>query len=315
MTRVLIVDDSATDRRLAGGLLERKGGFELLFAEHGRAALEQLELHLPDLVLTDLQMPEMDGLELVQAIKRDYPLIPVILMTAKGSEDIAVRALQHGAASYVPKRQLSTDLDEIVERVLSAASEIRGHSRLMSRMSESVHRFMLENDVTLVHSVVHYLQDAMARLRLCTEAEKLRVGVALEEALVNAYYHGNLEVSSTLREDDHQAYYDLARQRAQEEPYRTRSIHVEARLTQSEAVYVIRDEGPGFDPGSLPDPCDPENLERPCGRGLLLMRTFMDEVHYNERGNEVTLIKRKPPRDESGEGEDDAPRNSADDAL
>lgn len=300
MTRVLIVDDSATDRRLAGGLLEKKGDYELVFAEHGRAALEQVELHLPDLVLTDLQMPELDGLELVQAIKRDYPLIPVILMTAKGSEDIAVRALQHGAASYVSKSLLASDLEEIVERVLSAASEERGHTRLMNRLRESVHRFVLENDVTLVHSVVHFLQDALVRLRLCSEAEKLRIGVALEEALVNAYYHGNLEVSSSLREEDHQAYYDLARERAQQEPYRNRSIFVEARLNPTEAVFVIRDEGPGFDPKSLPDPCDPENLERPCGRGLLLMRTFMTEVTYNDRGNEVTLIKRKaPPAEES----------------
>ncbi|MEX0700912.1 MAG: response regulator [Planctomycetales bacterium] len=293
MTRVLIVDDSATDRRIAGGLLERHGEFELVFAVDGRDALEQVELHLPDLVLTDLQMPEMDGLELVQAIKRDYPLIPVILMTAKGSEDVAVQALQQGAASYVPKRLLARDLAEIVERVLSAASEERGHTRLMNRLRRNVYTFVLENDVTLVHSVVHYLQDAMARMRLCTETEKLRVGVALEEAIVNAYYHGNLEVSSSLREEDHQAYYDLARRRAQEDPYRARSITVEAQLTQSEGVCVIRDEGPGFDPSSLPDPCDPENLERPCGRGLLLMRTFMDEVRYNDRGNEVTLIKRK----------------------
>ena len=55
--------------------------------------------------------------------------------------------------------------------------------------------------------------------------------------------------------------------------------------------YVIRDEGPGFDPATLPDPTDPANLDRPCGRGLLLMRTFMDDVGYNRSGNEVTLIK------------------------
>jgi anti-sigma regulatory factor (Ser/Thr protein kinase) len=54
----------------------------------------------------------------------------------------------------------------------------------------------------------------------------------------------------------------------------------------------VRDEGPGFDPGGLPDPTDPANLERPCGRGLLLMKTFMDEVRYNDRGNEVTMRKR-----------------------
>ena len=54
-------------------------------------------------------------------------------------------------------------------------------------------------------------------------------------------------------------------------------------------MYTVRDEGPGFDPASLPDPTDPANLDRPCGRGLLLMRTFMDNVIFNDKGNEVTL--------------------------
>ena len=77
-------------------------------------------------------------------------------------------------------------------------------------------------------------------------------------------------------------------------PYRDRRIHVRARLTPCEAVYSIRDEGPGFDPSGLPDPTDPANLERRSGRGLLLIRTFMDEVLYARHGdrNVVTLRKR-----------------------
>ena len=59
-----------------------------------------------------------------------------------------------------------------------------------------------------------------------------------------------------------------------------------------EAVFVVRDEGPGFDPNSLPDPTDPENLLKPSGRGIMLIRTFMDAVSFNEKGNEVTMVKR-----------------------
>ena len=56
---------------------------------------------------------------------------------------------------------------------------------------------------------------------------------------------------------------------------------------------MVRDEGPGFDPATLPDPTDPSNLERVGGRGLLLIRTFMDEVRHNESGNEITFVKRR----------------------
>ncbi|MBW3542246.1 MAG: response regulator, partial [Planctomycetes bacterium] len=76
MTRILVVDDSAMDRRLAGGLLEKRAGWSVLFAVDGRDALEQIELHIPELVVTDLQMPNMNGLELVAAVREDYPLIP-----------------------------------------------------------------------------------------------------------------------------------------------------------------------------------------------------------------------------------------------
>ena len=70
-----------------------------------------------------------------------------------------------------------------------------------------------------------------------------------------------------------------------------RRLRVKARITPEHAEFVIRDEGPGFDPHSVPDPTDPANLERISGRGLVLMRTFMDRVEYNATGNEVTLTK------------------------
>ncbi|MES1260202.1 MAG: ATP-binding protein, partial [Acidobacteriota bacterium] len=70
-------------------------------------------------------------------------------------------------------------------------------------------------------------------------------------------------------------------------------IFVSVKVTNTQAIYVVRDEGPGFDPTTLPDPTDPTNLDSPCGRGLLLMRTFMDNVIYNDKGNEVTLFKER----------------------
>jgi anti-sigma regulatory factor (Ser/Thr protein kinase) len=61
----------------------------------------------------------------------------------------------------------------------------------------------------------------------------------------------------------------------------------------TEVTYVISDDGSGFDTSSVPDPTDPGNLIKPSGRGLMLMRTFMDEVHFNETGNQVTMLKRR----------------------
>jgi CheY-like chemotaxis protein len=288
---VLVVDDSAVDRRLAGALLEKHCACSLAYAEDGQDALRQMARQRPDLVVTDLQMPEMDGLELTTTIKSEYPLVPVVLMTAQGSEEIAAQALRRGAASYVPKRNLAEALVPTVLRILLGSQEDRAHSQLMHHLEHCESVFVLDNDPGLIGALVSHLQQLLRCLPLADETDRLRVGVALEEALTNACYHGNLEVGSTA---DRRAREELAERRRWEEPYRDRRIHVLARLSRSQAVFVVRDEGPGFDVAALPA-ADVLSAERESGRGVTLMRALMDEVAYNAAGNEVTLTKRRAP--------------------
>jgi anti-sigma regulatory factor (Ser/Thr protein kinase) len=135
------------------------------------------------------------------------------------------------------------------------------------------------------------------RLALFDEGTADPVAVALTEALLNGILHGNLELDSRLRQEDEATYERMSEFRRLWPPYRDRRFHVRARLSQREAVYVIRDEGSGFDPSTLPDPTDPAHLERTTGRGLLLIRAFMDEVAFNPTGNQIALTKRRtaPP--------------------
>src|SRR5262249_47668467 len=92
--QILIVDDSPIDRQVASRLLSRALQVEVDHAEQGLEALEKIGRQQPDLVLTDLNMPAMDGLALVEAIRSRFPLVPTILMTANGSEEIAIQALR-----------------------------------------------------------------------------------------------------------------------------------------------------------------------------------------------------------------------------
>jgi serine/threonine-protein kinase RsbW len=90
--------------------------------------------------------------------------------------------------------------------------------------------------------------------------------LALEEGIVNAIKHGNgLDPSKQVR--------------------------VECVVDDVRVCVVIEDEGPGFDPGDVPDPTEDDNLEKPSGRGLMLMRAFMTRVEYQGRGNRVLLEK------------------------
>ena len=293
MARVLVVDDSDVDRQLIGGLLANDPDLDVVFASDGDEALASVEKSIPDLILTDLVMPGKGGLELVAELRESHPFVPVILVTSKGSEEMAVRALQAGAASYVPKRTLAEDLAETVETALSAAAQRRSRSELMKAMRSHHCSFELGNRRALFVPLVGYLQESLASLGLFDEGWRTRIGVALEEALVNASEHGNLELGSELRQDDREAYVSLLAERQEAVPYCERKIRVEVELSRDIASFAITDEGSGFDWRNLPDPTDPKNLLKVSGRGVMLMKTFMDEVVFNEVGNEVTMVKRR----------------------
>jgi CheY-like chemotaxis protein len=289
---VLVVDDSAMDRHLAGSIIQKMGDWKASFAENGVEALAMMQQNKYDIVLTDMLMPEMDGLQLVTAIRSKYPMVPVILMTAHGSEEIAIQALNKGAASYVPKKGLARDLADVLEQILSASKSRLQDARLLSRMELFETRFSLENDTGLIPPLVAHLEEDLSRLKLCEPSGLVLLGVAMHESLTNAMLHGNLELDSALREDDEKQYYRLSVQRRTQPPYSDRRVTVIVRFTTKELSFTIADEGKGFDPYTLPDPTDPMNLGKVSGRGLLLIQTFMDRVSHNATGSEITMIKR-----------------------
>src|SRR3954453_13842831 len=295
MTRILVVDDHRSQAEEFGVLL-RSAGCDVTLAGNGREAMDLLVGDIPDIVLTDLDMPVMDGLELVQAIRRDYPALPVILMTAMGSEDVAAKALHRGAASYVRKRSLAREVVRTVGSVLAVAQALPQQERVLDCLTDDQLGFVLDNDPALVPAVLGHLELVASLLHPRDRTERMRVGIALHEALLNAIQHGNLELNSDLREENEGVFRDLGEERRRRSPYRERRVHVRATLSRSEAVYVVEDEGPGFDPATIPDPTDPANLERVGGRGLMLIRPFMDEVSHNDKGNSITLRKKYPAR-------------------
>ncbi|MGI9473091.1 MAG: response regulator [Rubripirellula sp.] len=290
---ILVVDDSPTQLRQMQMVLE-KDGLDVRAATDGTEAMKIIQADQPMLVVTDLQMPEMNGLELVAAIKSMMPSIPVILTTSQGSEEIAAEALRAGAASYVPKRNMGVGLAPVVRQVMAVNQATQSVREVSKFAVESTITLSLENDEMLVPKVIARLELPMVELDLFDEGERMQIAMALDEALLNAMVHGNLEVSSDLRQvDDGKPYTDMIQKRKVDSPYKDRRVTVHMQASCEAATFIIRDEGPGFDSGSLCDPTDPENLEQVGGRGLLLINAFMDEVNHNDLGNEITMVKRK----------------------
>lgn len=123
---------------------------------------------------------------------------------------------------------------------------------------------------TDIHSIENAVEFVMSRCSTCSdEAKRLNLNfrVGLTEALANAMLYGNAHDPS-------------------------KRVLVEVTMGHGRLQATVKDQGAGFDPASVPDPTRPENLTRSCGRGLFLMRQLLDDVSYNDRGNEVTLVLR-----------------------
>jgi serine/threonine-protein kinase RsbW len=123
---------------------------------------------------------------------------------------------------------------------------------------------------TDVHSIGSAVDYVMSRCLMgCSEVSRLNLNfrVGLTEALSNAMLYGNADDPS-------------------------KRVLVEISMLDGRVEARVKDQGRGFDPKLVPDPTRPENLTRPCGRGLFLMRELLDEVSYNDQGNEVTLVLR-----------------------
>ena len=141
--RLLVADDEEPQRLMLASLLGR-AGFEVDAAPDGRAALELMRNGSHDLLLTDQRMPRMDGLELLERVRKERPDLPVVLMTAYGSVSTAVEAMKRGAADYLTKPFERDELILVIEKVLrqrrleDEVASLRGVLRQRSRLDNII---------------------------------------------------------------------------------------------------------------------------------------------------------------------------------
>ena len=149
--------------------------------------------------------------------------------------------------------------------------------------------FVLENEPSLIGPAIEHMQ---SNLPDWSERDRWQFAMAIDEALVNAMHHGNLEVDSVLRDSENERdYYETIRSRKQTSPFCHRRVRVEAEFSDQHICVQISDDGKGFDATRIADPTSEENLHRVSGRGLFLIRSFMDQVSHNRVGNQITMTK------------------------
>ena len=187
---------------------------------------------------------------------------------------------------------LRTDWE--IAGVLPLAHDEETYSALSDRLVCVESHYEVENDLALLMSLAGYLPLGVENFWESSPTQRTQLSVALEEALTNGYFYGNLELDPRLKTQDPEQFYRLADERKAQPPYTDRRMSITARYTPDDVTFIIRDAGQGFDAARAVAREDAADLtDGAGGRGLRLMRTFLDRVQFNDRGNEVTLVKRR----------------------
>jgi len=258
--RILIVDNNDELRVLLEQALGRLGHDVVVTGEREKA-LRRDDLDSFDLIISDLSEAEVNG-EPISELHRKHLVTP---LSQQNNGTGVIKAFKMGVANYLRVPYNRDELREIVEQTLAQKLRYVNEPSTFSHVHEKI-EFELPSDLALMNGVLEYLQERVAKLGLI-RPERSNLFVALDEAFVNAVKHGNKNDLSKL-------------------------VKITAELSPKEAAFTVEDEGEGFDIREIPNPCDPENLFRASGRGVLLIYNIMDEVEYNAQGNRVKMIKR-----------------------
>ena len=258
--RILIVDNNDELRVLLEQALGGLGHDVVVTGERAKA-LRRDDLDSFDLIISDLSEAEING-EPISELHRKHLVTP---LGEQFKTPGVIKAFKIGAANYLRSPYNRDEFREIVEQTLSYKLRYVDDENLFSHVHEKI-EFELPSDLSLMNGVLEYLQERVAKLGLI-QPERSNLFIALDEAFVNAVKHGN-----------------------KNDP--TKLLKITAELSPKEAAFTVEDEGQGFNVHEIPDPCDPANLFRASGRGVLLIYNIMDEVEYNAQGNRVKMIKR-----------------------
>jgi CheY-like chemotaxis protein len=289
--RVLVVDDQEALRTLLSRLLDREG-FDPIEAGDGEKAVELFKSETPLVVVSDIMMPKMDGLALLNEIKRIDRNATVILMTGQGNEDVLLKALRGGATNFFKKpfnvRELIDEIRKVVDFRLEAA-----RSTLFSPfLQEEKKSFIIPRADSQYFPIIN--QITLQLPCIMPQEEILNIKIGIEEMITNALEHGNLAITFDEKNKalEEGRLGELIQERARLSDSAGRKIYVTSHLRQDLFEITIRDEGKGFDWRGLPEVA-PENLLAFNGRGIFLTKIYFDEVQYDGTGNEVTLRKRR----------------------
>ena len=309
---VLVVDDDSSTRRMLGLALERKG-FTVSCAEGGDKALALLRERVYDMLLTDIHMPDIDGIDLCRDARAIRPGIGLILMTGFQTEESVLRAFRSGAAAYLRKPielpRLFRTVGQVADALREAAPDgapdylTEAVDLKVGPLSEEAERILQSPE--LVEEGLVFERDGWVSFEAPSHRAFVQRFANLSELMLTRGVDADtleelrvaiLELGSNAVEWGHESDTRLP-------------IRLSARVLSGMIVVVVEDSGTGFRLGEVPDPTKDVRQyqrtrtaagKRPGGYGIALVRAITDHLVYNERGNVVAMVKRLSPHLSAG---------------
>lgn len=289
MPMILVADDSEIDRRIISEVLQKEPLDWLIeVVDSAEEAIRLMKEMAFDVIITDVLMSGLSGLELLNHVHKQPHRVPVIVISGQNDQEAAINALQQGAASFVSKTDLNSRLGEVVKQVLDAASREQNYQSMISCAQEMRFHFELQNDPGLIKAMVGMVQQMAEGMQILSSEAQTRLGVALDEAILNAMCHGNLELSQKDMKEVHAHHHadeiiECVDKRREESPFCNRRVHVKIGMTRDGIKVIVQDDGEGFQTEAL--------SKEDSTRGITLIKNLVDQASFNDLGNELTLVK------------------------
>lgn len=292
--RILLIDDETSFIDRLSSRLEKRG-FSVSTADDGMAGLD-IFLSNPesyDVIITDIKMPVMDGIELLNQIrKKDYST-PVVIMSGYDDMTQSIQALRLGAFDYLTK---PIRLDQLYSTLAKLESIRRASQKVMELLPFISGEISIETPsrIKYVESIIAYLQRQIDPICKNNGIDLFNISLCLQEAITNAIIHGNLSIDSEIKEESWERFESVRKEREQHPDYGDKKVLIRYRFDPDKMYFEVEDEGEGFDREILPDFEDPNTVVS-SGRGLLYIQTFMDHVSWNGAGNLIQMEKKIKP--------------------
>jgi len=268
-----------------------QSGHSVYCANDGEEALLIFQKEEINGIFCSLTLPKLGGLELLNEVKSVNSICPFVMICPHEDTENALNALQLGACDFLIKTINPHDLQRTLDRVSSLSEGFNSGEYAQDYLLQETRTLEIGNDFEGVNRIVAFMSQDLLNYHILKKEQLFRMNIILKEAIENAIFHGNLGLDASMRRESPKLFYKIALQKRDMDPYKDRKVSINYEISSNSSKYVIRDEGKGFAHSDLLDQVDPDNLLQIEGRGLVMIMNFMDEVFWNDRGNEITMVR------------------------